>query len=195
MPASLLPASPPRPPLLQLCMAHGSRTVTDAETSWILADIKARPPLHPHSTLHLILHNLLLAQVTKSSKGSDAPVGERLQVEKAGKGGFASLEFKPEERDGKTQFKGACRSVTVLVVTAFTFTFISTIHRCHPANRSLTPSAPSGVIHSIKEAGRFGFILARCDASPSLHLGRARTPSFFTIILVAASATGGALCT
>jgi hypothetical protein len=35
----------PRPPLPQLCMAHGTRTVTDAETSWILADIKARASL------------------------------------------------------------------------------------------------------------------------------------------------------
>lgn len=105
--ADAVEATKPRPRVhpvaqddIQLCMAHGTRVVTDTETTWVLADIK----------------------VTKSTKSSDAPVGERLHVEKAGKGGFVSVEFKPEERDGKTQFRG--------------------------------------IIHSIKDSGRFGFILA-----------------------------------
>jgi hypothetical protein len=51
--------------------------------------------------------------VTKSSKAADAAaVGERLSVEKVGKGGLASVEFKPEERDGKTLFRGAFVTTT-----------------------------------------------------------------------------------
>ena len=47
------------------------------------------------------------AQVTQSKKAAGAtPVGERLPVEKVGKGGLVSLEFKPEDRDGKVHFRG-----------------------------------------------------------------------------------------
>lgn len=85
--------------------------------------------------------------MTKSSKAADAAaVGERLHVEKVGKGGLASLEFSQEERDGKALFRGAFVTTTT-TVTSLTDDF-------------------SGVIHSIKEGGRFGFILARCLSRP-----------------------------
>ena len=44
--------------------------------------------------------------MTQSKKGGE-PVGERLHIDKAGKGGFASVEFAAEEKDGKAHFRGA----------------------------------------------------------------------------------------
>ncbi len=87
-----------------------------------------------------------------------AAVGERLHVEKVGKGGFASVEFKPEERDGKTLFRGAFATSS------------SSSSSSSSSTTSASTTIPtlmdafSGVIHSIKEGGRFGFILARCFA-------------------------------
>jgi hypothetical protein len=123
--------------------------------------------------------------VTKSTKAADAAaVGEKLHVEKVGKGGLASVEFKPEERDGKTLFRGTFVTTTT-TVTSLTDAF-------------------SGVVHSIKEGGRFGFILARyLSRPPAPAVSSSRfccttrhhmCPSFYLHSLASAIPTSHSLC-